>query len=97
MGWLKKLKKKINMESLLKGVKASLKIIPGGQVIAEGIGVAEKAFTDASKELKKKAENKGIKSGTEAGKLDAEASKSNSKTFLLIGGAIVLLFLFMKK
>jgi len=97
MGWLKKLKKKINMQSLLKGVTASLKIIPGGNIIAEGIGVAQKAYKEASKELKKKSENKGVKSGTDAGKMDADTSKSNSKTFLLIGGAVVLLFLFMKK
>jgi len=97
MGWFKSLKKKITMKNVLSGVKASLKIMPGGNIIAEGIGQAEKAFKEASKELKKKPENKGVKSGVEDAKLDIEASKSNSKTFLLIGGAIVLLFLFMKK
>lgn len=54
MGWFKKLKKKLSIKNVLKGIKKVSKFIPGGQLIKKGIEEGQKAYEKLKKKPAKK-------------------------------------------
>jgi hypothetical protein len=106
-GWLKKLKKNVSMNNVLKGVKAVSTFVPGGALIKDGIEQGQKAVKALEKE--KNPNKASIPTSkitpTNTGINTAKFSESdltgffeNNKKMILIGvGIIAVYFLVIKK
>lgn len=103
MGWFKKLKKKISLKNFVKGAKKLSKYVPGGDLIRQGIEIAEGAY----KEFFKKPQAGGIAPPPITPRVTpttpVRPAVAGGGLFgggnmmpLLIGGAVVL-FLLMRK
>lgn len=90
MGFFKKLKKKLKFKDFLKGVKTISGFVPGGNLIAQGIKVAEDQYKSMKKSLEKKVE-KTVKEMPET-----KPVKKNQGLIPLIGAAVVGFFLMNK-